>query len=61
LQCDHGSQYGTGSIRPRGRGPVLEMVRRHYGDLSPTLILGNLFTFGRKHFDRHGLVIWSGF
>jgi hypothetical protein len=36
------------------------MVRRHYGDLSPTLILGNLFTFSRKHFDRRRLVIWSG-
>jgi hypothetical protein len=36
------------------------MVRRNYGDLSPTLILGNLFTFSRKHFDRRRLVIWSG-
>jgi hypothetical protein len=35
------------------------MVRRHYEDLSPTLILGNLFTFSRKHFDRRRLVIWS--
>jgi hypothetical protein len=29
------------------------MVRRHYGDLSSTLILGN--------FDRRGLLIWFGF
>jgi hypothetical protein len=36
------------------------MVRRH-GDLSPTLILGNVFTFSRKHLGRPGLVIWSGF
>jgi hypothetical protein len=60
--CDVITALSMGPVRsfPPGRGPILEMVRGHYGDLSPTLILGNLFRLVANTIDRRGLVIWSG-